>query len=718
VNHSADKLPARRFALGFALTIAISLLALVPSARAATTDWKTCEIEYFMVDCATYELPLDRTGILPGTTNVRAIKSAATEGPRMGTMFVIAGGPGQASELMLSLAGQLFGGANRYDLVAVDQRGTGRSEALNCPRLESGDFRWDGNDPATDKVITDCSNSLGPARSVYNTAEAVADLEAVRSQLGIPKITLFGVSYGTKVALAYAKAYPQHTQALLLDSVLPTDMPDAFGLDSIAALRGALTTICQGRRCSGFSDVNGNLAKLSARMVRRPIETIVVTPELKIKTVKITASDLYDIVLSADLDPFVYNQLPSALKSALRGNTTQIERLYAISIGAVEAPEDPEDALAAVRRLRKVAPPKTVRKTKKLAPARGIQGRDLNGFYSIFSFTALQATTCAELDSPWARSESTAGRQAAIDSAVASLDAAAIWPVPRSVVSSSSTAAACRGWQQRPELPSIAQGPLPQVPTLALSGSLDVRTPKTWADSSVAGDGKAQSIAIPNVGHSVIGMDISGCAVSLAKRFLIYGGTDGLCRRSAPALPIAPLPVNSVGSVRARSGACHGLRGRRCTSERKQLTAGYLAVRDTLDQILVGMSDYGPGLYGGSWAIVYDITIDELGFGIVPTELRLFDVSNVPGVTVSGSIGLDSMPRISNSLLVNGRRVKISGRTAYDRAKDSLLLSTRSGRRSARIRIRPSGSAGSAAAPTQRHLTLRRTLALASGQTR
>ena len=44
--------------------------------------------------------------------------------------------------------------------------------------------------------------------------------------LGVDKIALWGTSYGTKLALAYALAYPTHVERLLLDSVLPTDYPE------------------------------------------------------------------------------------------------------------------------------------------------------------------------------------------------------------------------------------------------------------------------------------------------------------------------------------------------------------------------------------------------------------------------------------------------------------------------------------------------------------
>lgn len=705
--------PKKLIILG-ALVAALFALA-VPSAGAAT-EWKACQAEYLMYDCASFEMPLDRTGLIPGTTTVRAVRQAALEGPRLGTMFVIAGGPGQASELMIGLVNLMLPGANRYDLIAVDQRGTGRSEPLNCPRLESGTYRWDGADPATDGPITDCSIAIGPTRAAYNTAEAVADLEAIRADLAIPAATLFGVSYGTKVALAYAKAHPSSTKALLLDSVLPTDMPDAFGLDSIAALRRSLTTICKGHRCKPMGDTGANLEKVIERLGKHPIESFLITPDFKVKKFKVTAAELYYLITSADVDPYVYNQLPSALKSALRGDTAAIERLYAIASGFLAVEEDFFAARKTAKRLRHSLPPLPTPAQR--TGGRSVPGRALSDMLSIFSYTALQATICADLASPWPRSDVTVGRQAAIDVAANALDPAAIWPLPRSVVSATSTAAACRGWQQRPALPEINHGPLPDVPTLALSGALDMRTPTSRADRATVGAPRAQSIEIPNTGHSVIGMDMSTCASSLAKRFLLFGATDAKCRDTAPALPIAALPATSLKRVKQRRGSCARLSESRCRTERKRLTAGYLSIRDTFDQMILGATEYGVGLYGGSWEIDLDFSEESLDLPFLPMNLNLVEISNVPGVGVSGSLSLNNLPRISGKLTIGGRSVRISGRIDYDGARDDLKLRTRIRGKTVTVRIAPSKRGRSASVPTQKTLGLRQALSLAIGPPR
>ena len=120
----------------------------------------------------------------------------------------------------------------------------------------------------------------------------------------------------------------------------------------------------------------------------------------------------------------------------------------------------------------------------------------------------------------------------------------------------------------------------------------DLRTPVSWAQRAIVGDPSAQLVRIPNNGHSVIGTDISGCALSLAKRFLIFGGTDGKCRQTAPPIPIAPRPASSLNGVKLLPGRCRGLRGSRCTRARKQIAGGYLALRDTFDQLLLGGSNF------------------------------------------------------------------------------------------------------------------------------
>ena len=58
----------------------------------------------------------------------------------------------------------------------------------------------------------------------------------MRQALGVEKLTLFGISYGTKLALAYARAHPEHVERIALDSVLEPDDSDAFGREPYQAM--------------------------------------------------------------------------------------------------------------------------------------------------------------------------------------------------------------------------------------------------------------------------------------------------------------------------------------------------------------------------------------------------------------------------------------------------------------------------------------------------
>ena len=116
-----------------------------------------------------------------------------TFGARGTALPVIAvnGGPGLSHAYMLM--NDLWQKVARGRLVVFyDQRGTGASR-----RLEPG---------------------------APQTMDAqVADLEAVRAQLGLEKFALVGDSYGGLLAMAYAAAHPEHVGKLILsDSAAPS----------------------------------------------------------------------------------------------------------------------------------------------------------------------------------------------------------------------------------------------------------------------------------------------------------------------------------------------------------------------------------------------------------------------------------------------------------------------------------------------------------------
>ncbi len=76
-------------------------------------------------------------------------------------------------------------------------------------------------DIAATKACGDRFRSAGIDISAYNTKENAADLADLRVALGIPSWNMYGVSYGTKLALVSLRDHPQGIRSLIIDSVSP-----------------------------------------------------------------------------------------------------------------------------------------------------------------------------------------------------------------------------------------------------------------------------------------------------------------------------------------------------------------------------------------------------------------------------------------------------------------------------------------------------------------
>ena len=153
-----------------------------------------------------------------GTLSIAYAKLPAT-GTRTGTLVLLSGGPGQAALPLTTAFAELVRPLRAsYDIVTVDQRGTGGVGPDHLP------WRPRGRRPLREDAR--------PAAAFLTTPETANDLEDLRVALGADKLTLFGVSYGTSVAGEYVRRYPEHTAALVLDSPTPVD-----GLDGVDQLR-------------------------------------------------------------------------------------------------------------------------------------------------------------------------------------------------------------------------------------------------------------------------------------------------------------------------------------------------------------------------------------------------------------------------------------------------------------------------------------------------
>ena len=131
------------------------------------------------------------------------------------------GGPGYASTAKpyaSSLIAALGPILRRRDLVLYDMRGTGLSDAIDCPALQAGLIQ-------ESIAIGECANQLGPSFAGYTSGEAADDMNQVRRALGLGKIFFYGDSYGTFFGQAYAVRHPGTLRGLILDSAYPGNDP-------------------------------------------------------------------------------------------------------------------------------------------------------------------------------------------------------------------------------------------------------------------------------------------------------------------------------------------------------------------------------------------------------------------------------------------------------------------------------------------------------------
>jgi pimeloyl-ACP methyl ester carboxylesterase len=573
------------------LAAAFALLA-PGAAQAAPKFSPNCGESPF--ECTHVDVPLDRSGAIPGKIPLYVERSP---GGGKQAVFALAGGPGQGNTTVRESFNRDLPLPDDHYLVVFDQRGTGKSQALDCPELERETKR------PLDVRAAACAERLGPGRALYTTRDSVEDLEVVRKRVGDDKITLYGVSYGTKVAEAYALAYPQHVDRLILDSVVEPEGQSPFDLRTFAAMPRVLQEVCRGE-CAGVTpDLAADVAELARRLRSAPLKGPFTDRGGHTRTVGLTERAFYEDLRTGDLNPGARAEYPGAIRSAVEGDPAPLLRI-----------EHRFDRLPDIP-----VPPDAVQS---------------------LSFSLFTATLCEEAPLPWERSAAPGEerlRQARAQAAA--IPDASFAPFDRNTalaLDQNSLMLQCLRWPAAAQAPALGPGPLPDVPVLVLEGEEDLRTPVEAGRAIAERFPHATLVTVPKAAHAVLGQPGARCAETVVRRWFA-GRPLGAqpcagAHRGVRVLPKAPASLAAVKPARGSAGKV----GR--TLAAAQLT---LADLEREQGQAAALLDHprGGGLRSGRWY--------ARGGSLI-----LRDFSFVPGVALSGRIGSGRHPK--GTLTVSG----------------------------------------------------------------
>ena len=207
------------------LTLLLMMLPALSWAQLPLTDCTLSHPGHALVvraSCGTLEVPLDHDRAEAGGLSLQfAVIPAENSSTKATPLFFFAGGPGQSAMSVAAILVQLRNSVGKdRDLVFIDQRGTGQSVALDCPPDEDLQHLI-SDDSRIARETGKCRDALTVDPAYFTSYQAVHDVELLRQALGYEKINLLGVSYGTRMAQLYLKAYPTAVRSVVLDGVIP-----------------------------------------------------------------------------------------------------------------------------------------------------------------------------------------------------------------------------------------------------------------------------------------------------------------------------------------------------------------------------------------------------------------------------------------------------------------------------------------------------------------
>ena len=563
--------------------------AQAPSAHAAPAIIRTaCPGGSAHDVCGFVRVPLTRS--LPDGRTIRIYFERRSRSdrsrPPVSTVLSVEGGPGFSTTADRSARIQLWRPLSaRRDLLLVDLRGTGRSEPLDCPAFRRHILGYIAR-------AARCAAQLGPARDAYDTSQSVQDLAAVLRALDIGRVDLYGDSYGSYAAQAFALRYPGKLRSLVLDGTYQLPGSDPALADLAASTRSSLRLAC-GRRpgCpAGRTDPVRAVERLVAQVRQHPIVGTAPDGDGTPTHVRVDEDALVQVLMSGFYYQGVWRDVLAAARSARAGDLQPLLRLAAETV-TTDGP---------------------------------------NGDPRLYSESLYLAVICHDYPELWSPSTPISQRPAEVRSALAAYPAGTFAPFSAAAWTGTDFegALACLRWPSpaRPDPPAPPSATYPRVPTLILNGDLDNITPLSDATIVARRFPRSTLVDVENAGHVTALLDQNDCASVIYLHFVAdLRAGDTSCAHRTPEVRVVPAFARSATAV---APARAGRRDASTLLDRRVAAAAAATVADALQRWWVNYDGTGVGLRGGRWSY---------SGGNLTTFVLRRDVF-VPGVAVSGTV--------------------------------------------------------------------------------
>jgi pimeloyl-ACP methyl ester carboxylesterase len=292
------------------------------------------------VQCGYLIVPENRSNPQSRTIKVAyALVKTSGSNPQPDPLVFLTGGPGGTA-----INGISGWSREDRDTILVDPRGLGYSQPImQCPPQNIPGTSTQATAPFAKELLAqnlqwaqscrDLLVSQGFDLTAYNTMASAGDLNDLRQALGYSEWNLYGISYGTRLALETMRTYPAGIRSVVLDSVLPPGVNRLWHgeLTSMAGSFIALFSACKADPACNhdYPDLESKFYETIQHFDKNPVRLTVADGNSgKTKQVWINGATIIAGIEREMMFPNLIQIAPITIAQVYAGNYSSFENLY------------------------------------------------------------------------------------------------------------------------------------------------------------------------------------------------------------------------------------------------------------------------------------------------------------------------------------------------------------------------------------------------------